>query len=298
MKPPDKERALIVLADGAQAAFATAVVAERARRGQRWRRAFGAGLGGHIAALATAAAAHEAEQMWQAQAEAGCLLLTSKLASAQTRHGEGEGVVVLPDAWRLQGWLDPAALEAFLTGAGALADRLMAAGASCAVAVEELATGAASWVELAGLTPGDTVAALRAAASFPGGWGPSVVVGEVRALRWGGAEVALRCKPPWGDAHAWDVVCGFPVPTAHRRGDAGSIFELVQRRAEATCAAALTRWLPADQEARVWAPTATAYQAWAGREGAELGIEYPLPWERNAEVLGGLLSFGRAVAAA
>jgi len=287
-----------VLADGIQAAFAAGVVAELTRRGHAWRHAFGAGLGAHVAALAAVGSAHEAEERWQAQAGAGCPLMTSRTASAQALHPVDAGVLVLPDAWRLAGWLDPAALEAFLADAGVLPDRLADAEASCAVAVEDLAGGGALWLELGKLAAGDAVALLRAAATFPGGWGPSAMGGEHAALRWGGVEAALRCDPPVANARSWDVVCGFPVPAVPRPGIAGSIFELVQRRAELASAATLPRWLAGCDETRVWVPTAAAYQAWAGRDGAELGVEYPLPWERNGELLDGLIRFGRFVASA
>lgn len=288
----------MVLADGSQAAFVAGAVAELARHGHAWRRAFGAGLGAHVAALAAVGSAHEAEERWQAQADAGCPLLATRIAGAQALHHADDGVLVLPDAWRLAGWLDPAALEAFLADAGALPGRLADADASCAVAVEDLTAGAASWLELGKVAAGDAAAGVRAAATFAGGWGPSAMAGEHAALRWGGVEAALRCDPPVADARSWDVVCGFPVPAVPRPGIAGSIFELVQRRAELASAATLPRWLAGCDETRLWVPTAAAYQAWAGRDGAELGVEYPLPWERNGELLGGLISFGRFVASA
>jgi hypothetical protein len=288
----------VVLADGIQTAFAAGVVAELARRGHGWRHAFGAGLGAHVAALAAAGGAHEAEERWQAQADVGCPLMTARVAGAQALHPADDGVLVLPDAWRLAGWLDPAALDAFLADAGALPGRLADADASCAVALEDLADGAALWLELAKVAAGDAAAGVRAAATFPGGWGPSAMPGERAALRWGGVEAALRCEPPVANAHSWDVVCGFPVPAVPRPGIAGSIFELVQRRAELASAATLARWLAGCNETRLWAPTAAAYQAWAERDGAELGVEYPLPWERNGELLRGLIGFGRFAASA
>jgi hypothetical protein len=50
--------------------------------------------------------------------------------------------------------------------------------------------------------------------------------------------------------------------------------------------------------ARLLAPTATAYRSWAARDNAEIGVEWPLPTERNGELAGLLVEFGAAVARA
>ena len=44
------------------------------------------------------------------------------------------------------------------------------------------------------------------------------------------------------------------------------------------------------------APAAGSYLAWAARDGADLGVEYPLPNERNGELLASLVEYGRHAA--
>lgn len=294
-------RGLLVLADGVQAAFAAGAVAELARAGVFWRRGAGAGLGAHVAVLALLGEAVEAERRWLRDAEQGSTLLRSRLAAAQQRLGPGTGVVVAPDPWAMDGWLDPAGLAEHLAPEMAgVPERLARAGARCVVAVDDLGTGEAAWVELAELAPEPAGRMLRAAATFPAGWGPEIVVegDNVRTL-WGGVGVALACAPPWRSGQgAWDVVCGFPAPGMARTALGGSLLELMQRRQEARSAAAVGGWVgrPESASLRLIAPEAKAYRAWAARDNAELGAEYPLPWERNGELTASLVRFGAFVA--
>ncbi|HQU34751.1 MAG TPA: hypothetical protein PLB88_10570, partial [Thermoanaerobaculaceae bacterium] len=137
-----------------------------------------------------------------------------------------------------------------------------------------------------------------AAAAFPGGWGPQVVPGGRWAGPvWGGVGGALGGDAPWAeDALAWDVVCGFPVPAVARPVLGGALVELIQRRGEARAAIGVARWLQAGpgRSLRLIAPTEAAWRAWSGRDTAEIGVEYPLPWERNAELTAGVLACGAA----
>jgi hypothetical protein len=297
------ERGLLVLADGAQAAFAAGAVAELARAGVVWRRGAGAGLGAHVAVLAVLGEAAEAERRWLRDAELGCTLFRSRLAAAQQRLGPGSGVVVAPDPWAMDGWLDPAGLAEHLAPEMAsVPDRLARAGASCAVAVEDLGTGEAAWVELARLAPERAGRMLRAAATFPAGWGPETMTeGENVRTLWGGVGVAMACAPPWwGGQGAWDVVCGFPAPCVVRTVSGGSLLELMQRRQETRAATAVGGWAARREGAslRLIAPEADGYRTWAARDSAELGAEYPLPWERNGELSAALVRFGAFVAKA
>jgi hypothetical protein len=293
----------VVLADGAQAAFAAGAVAELARAGVTWCRGAGAGLGAHVALLALLGEAQEAERRWRRQAELGCPLLRSRLAAARERLGEAPGVSVTLDPWTLAGWLDGDSLAEHLAPEMAAApERLARAGAGLAVAVEDLGAGRSAWVELTGFDAAHAGDLVRAAAAFPGGWGPQEVAGEQWAGRvWGGVGAALGGDAPWtGDALAWDVVCGFPVPAVARPALGGSLVELVQRRTEARGAAAVERWLDAGagRELRLIAPTDAVWRAWSGREKAEIGVEFPLPWERNGELTAGVLACGAAAATA
>ncbi len=294
-------RGLLVLADGIQAAFAAGAVAELARKGFVWQRGAGAGLGAHVAVLALLGEAVEAERRWLREAETGCPLFRSRLASAQQRLGPASGVIVAPDPWAMDGWLDPVGLAEYLAPEmAAVPERLARAGGSCAVAVEDLGTGEAAWVELAKLTPERAGAMLRAAATFPAGWGPETVTeGESIRTLWGGVGAAVACAPPWRDEKsAWDLVCGFPLPGAVRSALGGSLLELMQRRQEARAGTAVGGWLAGAEGAslRVIAPDAESYRRWASRDNAELGTEYPLPWERNGELTAGLVRFGVFVA--
>jgi len=297
-----EERCLLVLADGVQAAFAAGAVAELARGGAAWTRGAGGGLGAHVALLALLGEAAECERRWSRQAALGCPMFESRLSAAGRGLGSATGLTLLPDAWSLGGWLDPAGLSEHLAPEdAAVSERLKAARAGMAVAIEDVASGTAEWVELTDLADGETGAVLRAAAAFPAGWGPQRVERRGAAGRaWGGVGPALRGRPPWsGDARGWDVVCGFPVPAVRRPALGEALLELVQRRSEASAADAVTSWLEerGGPELRLVAPTAAGWSACSGRENADLGVEYPLPWERNGEVTGTILRFGALAAA-
>lgn len=282
----------MVLADGAQAAFAAGAVAELVRHGRRWMELRGAGLGAQVAVLAALGESEEAERRWSRQAEAGCPLLATLLAAARERVGELAGVLVLPDAYALAGWLDQRALAEHLAPELAgLPARLQRAGAHCAVAVDDLAAGTTEWVELATAAGASAAAALGAAARFAGGWGPAEASGEDGgALRWGGVAAAARTL---GELAGWDVVCGFPVPPVVRPALGGSFLELVQRRDEIAAGAAVAG---SSSSARVVAPSQATWAEFAARDGAELGVEYPLPWERNGELTRAAVEYGRFVA--
>ena len=96
------------------------------------------------------------------------------------------------------------------------------------------------------------------------------------------------------EAAGWDVVCGFPVPPVARPGLGDALLELVQRREEIRAGLTVSSWSSPGLE--VIAPTGAGYARWATRDGAELGIEYPLPWERNGELVGVLVEYGRVAA--
>ena len=293
-------RGLLVLADGAQAGFAAGAVAELARAGVTWRRGAGAGLGAHVALLAVLGEAAEGERRWRRQAELGCALLRSRLAAARERLGETPGITASVDAWSFAGWLDDAALAEHLAPElAAVPERLSRAGAGLAVAVEDLGDGRSRWVDLTEASAAEAGAVLRAAAAFPGGWGPVDVPGSrFTGPVWGGVGTGLGGAPWAGDTLSWDVVCGFPVPAAARPALGGSLLELIQRRAEGRAAAGVTGWLEASggRSVRLVAPTEAGWRASAGRVGADLGVEYPLPWERNGELTAAVLASGASAA--
>ena len=142
-------RGLLVLADGVHAAFAAGAVAELARRGASWERGAGAGLGAHIAVLALLDEAAEAERRWLREAALDCPMFESRLGAARRRLGDARGLTLLPDPWSLAGWLDPAGLAEHLVPEMAAApQRLARRGATVVVAVEDLTSGAAEWVDL------------------------------------------------------------------------------------------------------------------------------------------------------
>lgn len=288
----------MVLADGAQTAFAAGAVAELMRAGRSWVSARGAGLGAQVALLAALGEAEEAERRWLRQGEGNCPLLGSLLARGRQRVAGDEGLLLLPDALALPGWLDPVELDEHLApDTAGIPERLRRAGAWCAVAVEDLAAGTSGWVDLGASSAADAAATLRATVRFPAGWGP-VAGGDAAApsLRWGGVGL-VEGEPEWlGDAEAWDIVCGFPVPPVARAGLGGSLLELVQRREEIRAGAALAAI--ASRDRRVVAPSPATWAVWAERDGADLGVEYPLPWERNGELIGQLVEYGRHVARA
>jgi len=283
-------RGLVVLADGAQAAFAAGAVAELARAGCSWVAARGAGLGAQVALLAVLGEAAEAERRWERQGGSGCPLLASLVARGNGRLAGEPGLLLLPDALALPGWLDPVELEEHLApDLAGIPERLARAGARCAVAVDDLTAGRSAWIELGELPATGAAAALRAAARFAGGWGAVAEGGATgAAVLWGGAACADLGGALAESRGPLDVVCGFPVPPVARPGLGGSLLELVQRRDEARAGeAAAALGVP------VIAPAAASWAAWAEREGAELGVEYPMPWERNGELIGGLVAYGR-----
>jgi len=288
-------RGLVVLADGAQAAFAAGAVAELARTGRAWAITRGAGLGAQVALLAALGEPGEAERRWLRQGAGGCPLLSSLVARGRRRLAGDDGLLLLPDALALPGWLDPVELEEHLApDTAGVPERLRRAGTSCAVAVEDLAAGRVDWVELGDATAGDAAWALRAAVRFPAGWGP-VAGGDdaAPALRWGGAALADSGLGGAAATDDWDVVCGFPVPPVARPALGSSLLELVQRREEVRSGAAI-----AASGRAVVAPSTASWVAWAARDGADLGTEYPLPWERNGELVEQLVAYGRSVARA
>ncbi len=289
-----------MLADGLQAGFAAGVLAELTRQGVGWGRAGAAGLGGVLAVRALLGEGVAAEAAWVHEAESGCPLLGSQVEAARARLGGDAEVVVLPDPWRLSAWLDGENLRRWLEEACQdWPARLAAEGKRCRVAVADLTAGVLRGIELSEGPAAEAARLLRAAAAFPGGWGPvadegaggpNLLAGGVEASA---ALAALVEQEP----AAWDVVCGFPVPAMPRPGLAGSLLEQVQRRAEIG-AAVLVQDVVARYPAqvRLFAPTAARWQGYTARDGAELGVEYPLPWERNGELLSLLVGFGRFVA--
>jgi len=294
-------RGLLVLADGVQAAFAAGAAAELFRAGTSWERGAGGGLGAHVAVLALLGEAEEAERRWLREAENGAPLFQSRLAAARQRLGSTPGVMLTPDSWTLSGWLEPEGLAEHLAPEmAAVPDRLAHAGRSFTVAVEELVSGEASWVELPGQPAHRAATLLRAAATFPAGWGPEKVIeGDATRWLWGGVGAALACAPPWRNGPSrWDVICGFPVPVAVRPALGGSLYELIQRRQEGRAAAAVAGWLGrlGEPSLRVIAPNATAYREWAARDNADLGVEYPLSWERNGVLTAAIVRFGAFLA--
>lgn len=293
----DPRRGLLVLADGVHAAFAAGAVAELARTGTSWDRGAGAGLGAHVALLAVLGETAEAERRWTREASLGCPMFESRLGVARRGIGDPRGVTLLPDPWSLAGWLDPAGLAEHLAPeTAAVPKRLTQRGATMMVAVEDLTSGAAEWVDLGRVEASEAGTILRGAAAFPAGWGPeSDTPGGATRLLWGGVGLAFRGAMPWaGDGREWDVVCGFPVPAVARPALGGALLELLQRRSEASAADAVVRLIdgPDGNRLRVVAPTDSAWRSWSGRDGADLGVEYPLPWERNGELTAAAVRFG------
>ncbi|MGV8039010.1 MAG: hypothetical protein AB2L07_02665 [Thermoanaerobaculaceae bacterium] len=221
------QRGLVVLADGVQTAFAAGAVAALARSGCRWSQGLAAGLGSQVALLALLGEAEEAARRWRRQGELGCPLLRSCLAATQERLAHAGAVVVLPDAWRLGGWLDAGALGEHLAPEAADAGgRLARAGSTLGVAVCPISSAAtASWAEVHGQPPGRGAAAgSTRAARFAGGWEPLAVTGaDDHRLLCGG--VGAVPPGPLPGTLSWDVVCGFPVPgsaaAGRRLGDLG-----------------------------------------------------------------------------
>jgi len=291
------QRTLIVLADGIQAAFAAGAVAELGRAGVRWDAAWGAGLGAQVAVLAVLGEWEEAARRWRRQGELGCPLLQSRIAVLQERFADRDGVLVLPDPFTLDGWLDPDVLDEHLAPERAdLPGRLRDAGASARAALADLEAGSSEWVALESVGAADAGALLTAAATFAAGWGPrrTSTDGADRLLL-GGVGALPVGAPVGGFGRSCDLVCGFPVPAVARPGLTGALLEAVQRRDEGRAAALVAGWVDA---ARLLAPTPAAYRYWAARANADLGVEWPLPTERNGELAGLLVEFGAAVARA
>jgi hypothetical protein len=288
-------RTLIVLADGVQAAFAAGAVAELARAGARWDEAWGAGLGAQVAVLAALGEADEAARRWRRQGELGCPLLQSRVAVLRERLADAGGILVVPDPFRADGWLDGEVLDEHLAPERAdLPGRLRGVGARASVAVADLESGLTEWVALDRAAAADAGALLAAAATFAAGWGPRrVSAGGRERLIVGGVGGLPIIAPAGALARPCDLVCGFPVPAVARPGVAGALLEAVQRRDECRAAELVAAW---GGGARLLAPTPAAYRGWAARDNAELGVEWPLPTERNGELAGLLLEFGAAVA--
>jgi len=290
-------RTLVVLADGIQAAFAAGAVAELGRAGGRWEAVWGAGLGAQIAVLGALGEHDEAGRRWRRQAELGCPILQSRISILLERVPADDEALVLPDPFRAGGWLDPEVLYEHLAPERAdLPGRLRAAGASAHVALADLGTGALEWVALGSAGAAEAGALLAAAATFAGGWGPRrVAAGGVDRLVLGGVGALPAAAPAGAFPETCDIVCGFPVPAAMRPGLGGALLETVQRRDECRAAAIVAGWGDAP---RLLAPTPAGYRGWAARENADLGVEWPLPTERNGELAGLLVEFGAVVARA
>jgi hypothetical protein len=107
---------------------------------------------------------------------------------------------------------------------------------------------------------------------------------------------AVPAGPPDGARFSGLVmVCGFPLPAVARPVVSTGLLEAVQCReqiaAASTAGELASRLGPAG--ALTVAPSVQAYRSWAKRDGADLGVEYPLPWERNGELAAMLVEFGR-----
>ena len=287
-----------MVADGCHAAFAAGAVAELARRGRCWQVVLGAGLAAQVGVLAAVGEAEEAERRWRRQGEHGCPLLAPLAAQVQQRLRELAGTLALLDPWRLPGWLDAVALAEHLAPeAAALPPRLQRRAVQVLVLIMEVGRGLLRWERLEGLEPTAAFDALTAACTFPAGWGAHR--GTSGERRWGG--VGLLAGAPLEVvrlADAWDVVCGFPVPAVEREWVSNSLFEQVQRRDEVLAAGAVANWANSVRGSKVGviAPTAQLWCRVEGREDAELGVEYPLAWERNAELIPRLMAAGLAAA--
>ena len=165
------------------------------------------------------------------------------------------------------------------------------------MAVCDLAEGVSRWVDLEALDPSQAATILEAAARFPGGWGPAVDVGRTPPeLLWGGAGAIPPDDLP--GTMGWDVVCGFPVPAVPRPG--GSPASGRRCSVETSCRSVhlVSGWLSRNVDGfRLVAPSEDDLRLASGRPDAELGVEYPLPWERNGELCGVLVRMGEAAAA-
>ncbi len=269
-------RGLVVLADGAQAAFCAGVVAQLAAAGGNWGEAAGAGLGAHVALLALLGEAEETARRYSRLTQEGAALFRPALAYVREAVNT-EGFLLLPDPFRLAGWLLPSVLSEYLAP-----EQALAGGVNLWVCVEELASGTRGWRQLA------SGQQLVETAAFPWGWPPASGL-------WGGVGACAELDFPPLACPQVDVVCGFPVPAVERPGLSNALFATVQRREEMAAARTVERWAAAHSGLQVFAPTQRLYAAFVKREGALLGVEYPLPVEHNAELMGTLVAFGRFV---
>lgn len=271
------ERALVVLADGIQAAFCAGVVAELASRGCRWQEGAGAGLGAQVALLGVAGEAEEAAQRFFRMKDEGASLFRPAVACLRDSVSD-PSFLLLPDLYRLAGWLWQPALEEYLAPEAALVSKV-----TLWVAHEDLEAGSRGWRRLA------TAEELLQAAAFPWGWAP-------RDLGWGGVGACEELGLPPVTGAEVDLVCGFPVPPVPRPGLGQALMATVQRREELAAALTVTRWAAEHPGVRVFAPSQELYSAFTQREGALLGVEYPLPVEHNGELMATMVGFGRFVA--
>lgn len=269
-------RGLVVLADGAQAAFCVGVVGELSRRGFRWVEGAGAGLGAWVALLGLVGEGEEAERRFLRLGGEG--LLSSVLAQAREQLTSPE-FLVLPDVMRLAGWLSREFLMEHLA-----ADLVLIGKAPVWIAWENLNSGQRLWRKL------EEASELPAAVAFPWGWPPD------ETGSWGGVDVC--CELPWPPltADGVDVICGFPVPSVERPGFGNSLFFFAQRRSEIAAAATVTRWLQGSGEIKLWAPSEESYRTFSQRPLAQLGVEYPYPVEQNAELCQTMVTYGQWLA--
>lgn len=291
-------RGLVVLADGTHAAFAAGAVAELALHGRRWDVAAGAGLGAQVGVLAVLGEAEEAARRWRRQGEQGCPLLASVAEEGERRLHGLDGTMAMLDPWRLPGWLDPVSLAEHLAPeAGGVPARLRRCGARALVLTLAVDSGHLQWDDVGEMEPESATAALISACTFPAGWGAHEGAG---GRRWGGVGLLSGAAPEWLRLRrAWDVVCGFPLPAVEREWLSTSLLEQVQRRDEVSAALAVGGWVNSlrDSDLRVVAPSPDLWRRVEGRDDAELGVEYPLAWERNGELVARLLAAGAAAAA-
>ncbi|MCS7183324.1 MAG: hypothetical protein NZ869_09485 [Thermoanaerobaculum sp.] len=270
-------RALVVLGDGAQAAFCSGVVAGLAEQGVVWQEGAAAGLAAQVALLALAGEALEGARRFLRMAEEGAALFSAAGAPASA-EARKVGWLALPDVYRVPGWLDPSVLEEYLAPDWALVRRV-----NLWVAWENLVSGERGWIPL---RQGEQ---LLVTAAFPWGW-------PAREGIWGGVGACAELEPPPLGSEAVDLVCGFPVPAVERPGQGAALIGANPRREELVAARTAVRWASHWPQVRVFAPQQRAYLDWSQRDSALLGVEYPLPLEQNGELMAQLVRFGEFVA--